>query len=150
LLLVSGLTKTLGPRQTAIDRPDYEGYRTIPQKEGEGTWQNGGYRQEAQHCIELATYNPGPHLPPSKPFKSNRKRISESRPRLTTVVTFKNPAQTPAIDALEQWHPDNFDGAKRCLPAPQGIFAGRSNCQGHIVKLSKRLRLQIAYERAAD
>src|SRR4029077_7304714 len=99
---------------------------------------------DAQNDIELTRKNAVPQLSPGVPFKSKRKRIAESGQHLTVIVVFEDTAQTPGIDALEQWHPDHLDGAKRCLCAARRVLAGRSNDQSDVMELGKRCRMTIS------
>ena len=149
-LLVIKLAKTGRPGQTTIDRPYHEGYRPLAQEESEWTRQNRCHGHDAQNDIELARKDTAPQLSPSVPFKSKRKRIAESGHRLTVKVTFENPTETPSVDALDPWHPDHLDRAKRCLSAAHRVLSGGSNNQGDVMQLGKRCRMRISHIRHAD
>jgi len=84
-----------------------------------------------------------PQLPPNTPFKGKREGITERGDRLAGKVRSEDPSETPSIDALEQWHPDHLDGAKRRLCAAHGILNRRSNNQSYIMQLRERCRMRI-------
>ena len=147
---VLGLAETLHKRESAINRPDHEGYRSLPQEESERTRQHRCHRYDAQNDIELARKDPAPQLPPGAPFKGKRKGITESGQRLARKVGSEDPSQTPGIDALEPWHPDHLDGAKRRLCAAHSVLNGRSNNQSDVMELGERCRMRISDIRNAD
>src|SRR5207247_1292672 len=126
------------------------GYRSFAQKKSEGARKHYRHRKEAQNDVKLTRKDTAPQLPPGAPFKGKSKRIAESGQRLGVVVVFEDPAQTPGIDALEQWHPYHLDGAKRCLCAAHQVFTGRSNDQSDVMEFGKRCRMTIADKRNAD
>jgi hypothetical protein len=47
------------------------------------------------------------------------------------------------MDALEPWHPDHLDGAKRPLCSPHLILNGRSNNQSDVMELGERSGMRI-------
>jgi hypothetical protein len=75
--LLLGLAETLHKRESAVDRPDHERYRSLPEEESEWTGQYRCHRKDAQNDIELAREDSMPQLPPGTPFKGDRKGISE-------------------------------------------------------------------------
>jgi hypothetical protein len=136
--------------QTSLERPEHEGYGPFAQEESERTRQHCRHRQKAQNDIELARKDTAPQLSPGTPFKGKSKRIDESGQQLSVKVVFEDPAHNPGIDALEQWHPDHLDGAKRCLGTAHTVFNGRSYDQGDVMELGERCRMTVADKRNAD
>src|SRR5437762_261990 len=120
LLLPLGLAETWRPRQTTVDRSDYEGDGTSPEEESERTWQDRGDRRKTQHHIEVARHNSRPHAPPGAPFKRQTKDVVEGRQNLAAVIILKDPTYTPGIDAIEPQETNGLDGMKGGLLAAQG------------------------------
>ena len=133
-----GLAETLYVRESAIKRPDHEGYRSLPQEECERTREHRIHRVDAQNDIELARKDPMPQLPPSAPFEGKIQRIKRSCQRLVVKVIFKDPTQTPGIEAIEPRHPDHLDRAKRRLCAAHRILTRRPHSQRDVMELGER------------
>src|SRR5215472_2105594 len=91
-----------------------------------------------------------PQLSPGTPFKGKRKGITESGQRLARKIVSEDPSQTPGIDALEHWHPDHLDGAKRRLCPTHIVLNWRSYNQGNVMKLGKGRGMRISDVRHAD
>src|SRR5947199_9610638 len=136
--------------QTTLERPEHKGYRPFAEEERKRTRQHCRHRQKAKDDIQLARKNTLPQLSPGTPFKGNCKRIAESSQCLSVIVVFEDPAQTPGIEALEQWHPDHLYAAEWRLGTAQSAFNGRSCDQGALMELGERCRMTLADKRDAD
>src|SRR5260370_28045109 len=114
-------------RERGLNRPDHKGYRPLAQEESKRTRNDCCHRYEAENDVELTRKDAASQLSRGATFKNEIKRTAESGQGMRGIVVLKNPNQCPGKKALEQWHPDHLDSAKRGFCVPQGVFNGRSS-----------------------